>query len=85
MENLPKHKKLIVYGRRKCHLCEEMIVSLRALQEGTLFEFEVIDIDGNENLTRLYGEHVPVLYAAAEKRELCHYFLDPEVVNAYLS
>jgi thiol-disulfide isomerase/thioredoxin len=78
-------KKLIVYGKEGCHLCEEMIASLYVLQKSTQFEFKVINIDGNEDLTKLYGERVPVLFAVSEKRELCHYFLDVNAVDSYLS
>lgn len=78
-------KKLIVYGREGCHLCEEMIDSLRILQKEVRFEFDVINIDEDENLVELYNERVPVLFAVKEQKELCHYFLDSTVIKAYLS
>lgn len=83
MNNRMELKKLIVYGRERCHLCEDMIASLGDLQKKFQFEFAVINIDKDENLTRLYSERVPVLFAVKEKKELCHYFLDSEVFNAY--
>lgn len=85
MNSLTELRKLAVYGREGCHLCEEMIASLRDLQKKFRFEFEVINIDGDENLVQLYGERVPVLFAVKEKKELCHYFLDSKVFNAYFS
>lgn len=74
-----------MYGREGCHLCEDMIASLRSLQKKIQFEFEVINIDNDENLIQLYGERVPVLFAVEEQKELCHYFLDSEAFNAYLA
>lgn len=74
-----------MYGREGCHLCEDMIASLRSLQKKIQFEFEVINIDNDENLIQLYGERVPVLFAVEEQKELCHYFLDLEAFNAYLA
>lgn len=78
-------KKLIMYGRDECHLCAEMISSLKTLQKETPFLLEIIDIDKDKNLVERYNDRVPVLVAAAEGRELCHYFLDVEAVNTYLS
>lgn len=85
MNSQVEPRKLIVYGREGCHLCEEMIASLRVLQKKIWFELEVINIDENEHLTRLYNDRVPVLFAVNENKELCHYFLDSDVINAYLS
>lgn len=85
VDNQMQSKKLIVYGREGCHLCEEMITSLQDLQKKSRFEFEVVNIDDDERLAQLYTERVPVLFAVNENKELCHYFLDTAVVNAYLS
>lgn len=85
MSNLIEPKKLAMYGREGCHLCEEMVGSLRDLQEKFQFEFEIINIDHDDHLTRLYGDRVPVLFAVKEKKELCHYFLDSDVFNAYFA
>jgi len=62
-----------------------MIASLRELQQKKQFELDIINIDNNEQLTQLYGEKVPVLFAVNENKELCHYFLDAGVIDTYLS
>ena len=52
--------KVTIYSRHNCHLCEvakEVVVSARNEAE---FELEVIFIDGNAELEKLYGEEVPV-------------------------
>ncbi len=80
-------KKLIVYGRRDCHLCQEMIASLQKLQKQIQFEFEVIDIDSDPELVSQYNERVPVLVSATTGRqdEICHYHLDDAALDAYFA
>ena len=78
-----KRARLTVYGRAYCHLCDDMVAGLRALQAGTGFELEVIDVDSDAGLEARFGELVPVLAAAGV--ELCHHHLDVAKVNEYLS
>ncbi len=63
-----------LYGRRYCHLCEEMASALRALG----VEFEEIDVDADPRLDELYGENVPVLFSG--EREVCRHRLTPEAI-----
>ncbi len=74
---------LTVYSRTCCHLCEEMIAALHALQGRFQFQLQVVDVDSDPALASLHGEKVPVL--AHGNRELCHYRLDPVTVTAYLA
>lgn len=67
---------LRLYGRRQCHLCEEMAQALRA--KGVAFE--EIDVDGSAELKDRYGRVVPVL-TDGEGRELCRTRLDPAVLQ----
>lgn len=67
---------LRLYGRRQCHLCEEMAGALRA--RGVAFE--EVDIDGSAELKERYGRFVPVL-TDAEGKELCRTRLDPAVLQ----
>ena len=66
--------ELTVYSRNYCHLCEDMIAGLEALQARYRFELSVIDIDTDPALTARYDEDVPVL--AHGERELCRHRLD---------
>ncbi|MBI4204934.1 MAG: glutaredoxin family protein [Betaproteobacteria bacterium] len=75
--------RLTLYSRSYCHLCDDMVVRLRQLQAGIRFEFDVVDVDRDPVLERRYGDKVPVL--ACGERELCHYFLDPAVITAFLA
>ena len=77
-------KKLIVYGREDCHLCQEMIVALKNFQTQVSFEFHVVDIDSDPELIVLYGEKIPVLMSPLTNRMICHYFLDVAALDDYL-
>ena len=74
---------LTVYGRGYCHLCDDMIAALHALQGRFTFDVKVVDVDADDALEARFGEKVPVLMC--DEQELCHYFLDEPVVTAYLS
>jgi hypothetical protein len=74
---------LDLYSRRCCHLCDDMIAALSALQGRFGFELRVVDVDGDPALERRYGEHVPLLAHAG--RELCRHVLDAAAVTAYLA
>lgn len=67
---------LKLYGRRQCHLCEEMAQALRS--RGVAFE--EIDVDASADLKKRYGLIVPVLTDAAG-RELCRTRLDGAVLQ----
>jgi len=75
--------RLTLYGRRYCHLCEEMLSALESMRAEYEFEIDVVDVDMSETLERRYGELVPVLVHA--ESTLCHYFLDRGAVTAYLA
>ena len=64
---------LTVYGRAYCHLCDDMIAALTALQARHGFTFDVIDVDADPALEARYDERVPVL--AHRGVEICHHVL----------
>jgi len=73
---------LIVYGRSHCHLCQNMLDELKELCSEFGFSIQTIDIDGDPELERLYGQKVPVLMA--EDQEICHYTLDFKSLKEFL-
>ncbi len=74
-----------LYSRSYCHLCDDMLAALHAMQTAAQpFDVTVIDVDTDEALVARFDERVPVLYGAPDQQELCHYFLDPLAVRAYL-
>lgn len=68
-----------VYSRHGCHLCEiaeQTINSLREESKKDLeFSVEVLYIDGNEELEKLYGTEVPVIHINGEHHDF--YKVDP--------
>ena len=75
--------ELTVYSRTWCHLCDDMIAGLQALQARFRFTLTIVDIDADTVLEARYGEDVPVLAHGA--RELCRHRLDSALVTDYLT
>ena len=75
--------KLILYVRKDCHLCSEMISDLNKLQAKLCFYLELVDVDSSLSLVEKHGEFVPVLMGKNE--EICHFHLDPKALDAYLT
>lgn len=74
--------QLTLYGRRYCHLCDEMLDALAPLRSEFGFAVDVVDVDSDALLEERFGNLVPVLMHAGT--ELCHYHLDSAKVRAYL-
>ena len=73
---------LTLYTRVGCHLCEDMERQLSLLQQHHPFSLNVVDIDADSYLALRYGKRVPVL--AAGEQEICHYYLNQDLVLEYL-
>ena len=58
-----------VYSRHGCHLCEDAVNILEGLKAELDFEIEIIYIDGNPELEKLYGEQVPVTQIDGEHHD----------------
>ena len=65
-----------VYSRHGCHLCENAVNTLEGMREELAFEIEVIYIDGDPELEKLYGHEVPVIHINGEHHDF--YKVDPE-------
>jgi glutaredoxin len=65
-----------VYSRHGCHLCEDAVKTLEGMREELAFEIEIIYIDGNSELEKLYGNEVPVIHIDGEHHDF--YRVDPE-------
>ena len=65
-----------VYSRHGCHLCEDAVKTLEGMREELAFEIEIIYIDGNSELEKLYGNEVPVIHINGEHHDF--YRKDPE-------
>ena len=68
-----------VYSRHGCHLCEGAEKTINSLREESKkeleFSVEVLYIDGNEELEKLYGTEVPVIHINGEHHDF--YKVDP--------
>ncbi len=71
-----------VYSKPGCHLCEQAMEALRALQPELSFELEERDIRLQESLHRAYFERIPVI--ALDGEELSDYFVDEALLRERL-
>jgi glutaredoxin len=65
-----------VYSRHGCHLCEDAVKTLESMREELAFEIEIIYIDEDAELEKLYGNEVPVIHINGEHHDF--YKVDPE-------
>ena len=75
-------RRLTVYSRSRCHLCDELLTELEPLVNGRA-AIEVVDIDTEPALRDQYDILIPVVCAGG--RELCNYRLDRAAVLAWLA
>jgi hypothetical protein len=71
---------LVLYHRRGCHLCEQMLAAIYG-NYGDEVEVELVDVDTDPELKARYGLRVPVL--AAGGKVLCEARLDEAALDAY--
>ena len=51
-----------IYSRLGCHLCDDAENVLESMREELNFEIEVINIDEDAELVKLYSDQVPVIH-----------------------
>jgi glutaredoxin len=54
-------KRVVLYTREGCGLCETAKQVLLAERERTPFDLEEIDVEGNDDLEMEYGIRIPVV------------------------
>ena len=54
-------KKVTVYSRTGCHLCEIAIDLIKSVKQENNFSLEIKLIDNNSELEKEYGEQVQVI------------------------
>lgn len=67
-------KKLTLYSRPGCHLCEELEAEVLEMLGGRAVTIETVDISDDPGLERRFGVRIPVL--ADGETELSAYPLD---------
>lgn len=75
-------REFVVYSRRGCHLCEEMLEVLEPLCRGRA-SLSVRDVDTRPEWADAYGLYVPVLFV--DGIEVSRYQLDRETVVSLLA
>ena len=53
---------ITIYSRHGCHLCDDAQNILESLREELNFVIDVIDIDQDAELIKLYSDQVPVIH-----------------------
>jgi hypothetical protein len=72
---MPLPAGLVVLSRDGCHLCEQMLQELAALERaGRVPPATVLDVDSDPALSRQWGLKVPVLLL--DGSAICHYTLN---------
>ncbi len=74
-------REFVVFGRRGCHLCDEMLEQLEPLCRGRV-NLSVEDIESRDDWVEAYSLKIPVL--VVDGQEICHYRLDLEKVEVLL-
>ena len=74
-------RKLVVYSRRNCHLCDVLIEALQPVIRDRA-ELDVRDIDSRADWRARYDMRVPVVECDGEF--VCQYRLDEDAVEAAL-
>jgi glutaredoxin len=67
---------ITIYSRRGCHLCEVAESTLSQMKQELDFDIDVVLIDGDQELEKLYGHEVPVIHIDGEHHDF--YKVDPE-------
>ena len=73
---------IVIYTRRECGLCHEAadVIAPIARQRGV--PVELVDVDRDAELVRLYGDEVPVVFVNG--RKAFKYRVDPVKLDALL-
>ena len=60
-------RKVLVYTRKGCHLCEIVKESLVKLARRGSFVWNEVDVDADEQLRRQFTDEVPVVFIDGRK------------------
>jgi glutaredoxin len=69
-------RKVVLYSRRGCHLCEVVKESLLKLSRRGGFTWEEIDVDSDADLRRKFNDEVPVVFI--DDRKAFKYRMDEQ-------
>ena len=75
--------KVVLYRAEGCHLCERARAVLEDARAEVPFDFEEIDIGGDEELEAKYREWLPVVEIDGQRAFV--YFVDPPALRRKLN
>lgn len=61
--------QVTIYSRIGCHLCESAEAKIANLKDELDFNFEILHIEDNPELEKLYGHEVPVIHINGEHHD----------------
>jgi hypothetical protein len=76
--------RFILYTRQGCHLCDDLLDQLASLPCEDQLAIELVDIDSDPEIHRLYARRIPVLLDADTGELLSEYRLDRNRVLTHL-
>ena len=75
--------QLTLYSAQGCHLCESALRVIEAVRAEIPFDFEEVDITGDEELERRFRERIPVVMVDGE--EAFTFFVHPDGLRRRLA
>ncbi|WP_226671561.1 glutaredoxin family protein [Metabacillus litoralis] len=75
-------KKVILYSKENCPLCDKGLDVLKAIQKEVSFQYEVIDIYKDDALLELYQIMIPVV--KIDEEIVSYGILDKDVIRKRL-
>jgi glutaredoxin len=58
-----------IYSRKNCHLCDVAKKVVESAKAEAEFDLEIVFIDGDAQLEKLYGEEVPVTMINGQRHD----------------
>jgi len=77
--------KLRLYSREGCHLCDELLDALMAMDIASQCSVHIVDIDTDPVLQKQFSLRIPVLIAEDGNKIICEQSLDRQAVIKHLT
>ena len=77
-------RRLSLYHRPGCHLCDEMLEAVERACHGQKVRVDTVDVDNDPAIRAQYGHEIPVLTDAAGL-EICRHRLNADRLREWLS
>ncbi|KHL19258.1 glutaredoxin [Mumia flava] len=78
----PGDARVVVYAKPGCHLCEDALAVVAAVCSDQGATWREVDISGDAELMRIYGEQIPVTFVDGAQHDFWR--VDPSRLAAAL-